>query len=191
MQVYDSDTDVIVRQRKGCSRNLERILYDIKFEDYIVGTLKIDSLSDDDEVLLMDSDAHTYSCGRFDKSITINHNVSDDFYQFIGRCAVGGSGFYDEVRVCKVVSAKTPIVCRFNNVKKVVVAEELYKLAWVNKVDLYGYCRDISHNSLKLGVIELPLIIDKCCKTVAISSVSIDLPNNLYLLTRKDSDYIF
>lgn len=103
MQVYDSDTDVIVRQRKGCSRNLERILYDIKFDDYIVGTLKIDSLSADDEVLLMDSDAHTYSWGRFDKSITINHNVSDDFYQFIGRCAVGGSGFYDEVRVCKVV----------------------------------------------------------------------------------------
>lgn len=52
MQVYDSDTDVIVRQRKGCSRNLERILYDIKFDDYIVGTLKIDSLSADDEVLL-------------------------------------------------------------------------------------------------------------------------------------------
>lgn len=77
----------------------------------------------------MDSDAHTYSWGRFDKSITINHNVSDDFYQFIGRYAVGGSGFYDEV-----VSAKTPIVCRFNNVKKVVVAEELYKLAWVNMV---------------------------------------------------------
>lgn len=43
----------------------------------------------------------------------------------------------------------------------------------------------------QLGVVELPLIIDKCCKTVAISSVSIDLPNNLYLLTRKDSDYIF
>lgn len=80
--------------------------------------------------MIVDSDAHTYSWGRFDKSITINHNVSDDFYQFICRCAVGGSGFYDEVRVCKVVSAK-------NNVKKVVVAEELYKLAWVNKVEIF------------------------------------------------------
>lgn len=44
---------------------------------------------------------------------------------------------------------------------------------------------------MKLGVVELPLIINKCCKTVAISSVGIDLPNNMFILTRKDSGYIF
>lgn len=191
MQVYDANTDVIVRRRKGNSQKLDTKLKDIKFSDYDVGTIKISSLSCNDEVLMMNSDSHTYSWQKFDEILLIDNNIKEGFYQFEGYYGVGGSGFHDEIKVCKSVSAKTPIVCRINNYKKVVTAEELYKLAWMNNVELYGYCRDIKHNIIKLGVVELPLIIDKCCKTVAISSVGIDLPSNMFILTRKDSDYIF
>ena len=191
MQVYDANTDVIVRQKKDSSRKLNTKLKDIKFSDYDVGTVKITSLTCNDEVLMMNSDSHTYSWQKFNEILLIDSNIKEGFFQFEGYYGVGGSGFHDEIKVCKSVSAKTPIVCRINTYKKVVTAEELYKLAWMNNVELYGYCRDIKHNIQKLRVVELPLIIDKCCKTVAISSVGIDLPNNMFILTRKDSDYIF
>lgn len=191
MQVYDADTDVIVRQKIGCRRKLDTILTDIKFSGYEVGTIKIKRLTEKDEVLMMNFDNHTYSWGTLGKAVKCCNDIKSGFYKFYGMYGVGGSGFHDEINVCKVVSETTPIACRVDDVKQVVTAKELYKLAWVHKVSFYGYCRDIKHSIMKLGVVELPLIIDKCCKTVAISSVSVDLPSNMFILTRKDSDYIF
>lgn len=191
MQVYDASTDVIVRQKKGCRRKLDTILHDIKFSNYDVGIIKITRLDDDDEVLMINSDLHTYSWQKSGKSIIFDDDIRDNFYQFTGMYGVGGSGWHEEIKVCKSVSAKTALVCKVDDYKRVVTAERLYKLAWTHKVAFYGYCRDIEHGISKLGVVELPLIIDKCSKTVAISSVRIDLPDNLFILTRKDSDYIF
>ena len=185
MQVYDASTDVIVRQKKGCRRKLDTILHDIKFSNYDVGIIKIT------RVLMMNSDSHTYFWQKLGKSIIFDDDIRDNFYQFTGMYGVGGSGWHEEIKVCKSVSAKTALVCKVDDYKRVVTAERLYKLAWTHKVAFYGYCRDIEHGISKLGVVELPLIIDKCSKTVAISSVRIDLSDNLFILTRKDSDYIF
>lgn len=191
MQIYDANTNVLVRQSFDCKRKLAPSSIKLKGSYFVVGNVKIDSLTANDEVLMIDSNGHTYYWEKFGRNVTVDREIKENFYELWGSYAVGGSGFRDEISVQKIVHKETPIVCRVNGYKKVIKAEDIYKLGFVNDISLYGYCRDIKHNSSKLEVVELPLIIDKCSKTVAISSVRIDLPDNLFILTRKDSDYIF
>lgn len=192
MQVYDASTDVIVRQTTDCSRELDTISRDIKISGYTVGTMKISRLTRNDEVLFFNSYTQSYFWRKLGKSVTVNIDIRDNFYQFTGIYGVGGSGFHEELKGCKVVSAKSMVVCKVDDEVQVVSAEQLYKLAWAHKVAFLGYNRDIEHGTSELGVVELPLVIEKCSKTVAISSVEIDrIPDNLFMLTRQDSDYIF
>lgn len=191
MQIYDANTNVLVRQSFDCKRKLAPSNIKLKGSYFTAGTIKIESLTADDEVLMIDSNSHTYYWGRLDRNVTVQREIKENFFQLWGSYAIGGSGFRDEIKVQKIVHKDTPIVCRFNNCKKVMKAEDIYKLGFVNDISLYGYCRDIKHNSQKLGVVELPLMINKCRRTVAIGSVSIDLPDNLFILTQQDSDYIF
>lgn len=192
MQVYDASTDVIVRQTTDCSRELDTISRDIKISGYIVGTIKISRLTYNDEVLFFNSYTQLYFWRKLGKSITIDTNIRDNFYKFTGVHGVGGSGFHEKLEANKVVSAKSMVVCKVDNEVQVVSAEQLYKLAWAHKVAFLGYNRDIEHGTNELGVVELPLVIEKCSKTVAISSVEIDrIPDNLFMFTRQDSDYIF
>lgn len=192
MQVYDASTDVIVRQKNDCSRKLDTILRDIKVLGYTIGTIKISSLVYEDEVLFFNSYTQSYFWRKLGKSVTVNIDIRDNFYQFTGIYGVGGSGFHEELKGCKVVSAKSMVVCKVDDEIQVVSAEQLYKLAWAHKVAFLGYNRDIEHGTSELGVVELPLVIEKCSKTVAVSSVEIDgIPDNLFMLTRQDSDYIF
>lgn len=192
MQVYDASTDVIVRQKNYCSRKLDTILRDIKVSGYTIGTIKISSLVYEDEVLFFNSYTQSYFWRKLGKSVTVNTDIRDNFYQFTGAYGVGGSGFHEKLEASKVVSAKSMVVCKVDDEVQVVSAEQLYKLAWTHKVAFLGYNRDIEHGTDKLGVVELPLAIEKCSKTVAISSVEIDrIPDNLFMLTRQDNDYIF
>lgn len=191
MQIYDVNTNVLVRQSFDCKRKLSPSDIKLKGSYFVVGNIKIESLTADDEVLMIDSNSHTYYWEKFGRNVTVQREIKEDFTQLWGSYAVGGSGFRDKIKVQKIVHKGTPIVCRFNHYKKVLKAEDIYKLGFVNDISLFGYCRDIKHNSSKLGVVELPLMINECRKTVAIGSVSIDLPDNLFILTQQDSDYIF
>lgn len=192
MQVYDASTDVIVRQTTGCSRELDTILRDIKISGYIVGTMKISRLTRNDEVLFFNSHRQSYFWRKLGHPVIVDTDIKEDFYQFVGAYGVGGSGFHEELEASKVVSAKSMVVCKVDDEVQVVSAEQLYKLAWTHKVAFLGYNRDIEHGISELGVVELPLVIEKCSKTVVISSLEIDrIPDNLFMLTRQDSDYIF
>lgn len=192
MQVYDASTDVIVRQKNYYSRKLDTVLRDIKVSGYIIGTIKISSLVYEDEVLFFNSYTQSYFWRKLGKSVTVNTDIRDNFYQFTGIYGVGGSGFHEELKGCKIISAKSIVVCKVDDEIQVVSAEQLYKLSWTHKVAFLGYNRDIEHGTDKLGVVELPLVIEKCSKTVAVSSVEINkIPDNLFMLTRQDSDYIF
>lgn len=192
MQVYDASTDVIVRQKNYYSRKLDTVLRDIKVSGYIIGTIKISSLVYEDEVLFFNSYTQSYFWRKLGKSVTVNTDIRDNFYQFTGIYGVGGSGFHEELKGCKIISAKSIVVCKVDDEIQVVSAEQLYKLSWTHKVAFLGYNRDIEHGTGKLGVVELPLVIEKCSKTVAVSSVEINkIPDNLFMLTRQDSNYIF
>lgn len=129
MQVYDASTDVIVRQTTGCSKKLDTILRDIKVSGYTIGTIKISSLVYNDEVLFFNSYTQSYFWRKLGKSVTINTDIRDNFYRFTGVYGVGGSGFHEELRGCKVVSAKSMIVCKVDDEIQVVSAKQLYKLA--------------------------------------------------------------
>lgn len=192
MQVYDASTDVIVRQKNYYSRKLDTVLRDIKVSGYIIGTIKISSLVYEDEVLFFNSYTQSYFWRKLGHPVIVDTDIKEDFYQFIGAYGVGGSGFHEKLEASKVVSAKSMVVCKVDDKIQVVSAEQLYKLSWTHKVAFLGYNRDIEHGTGKLGVVELPLVIEKCSKTVAVSSVEIDrIPDNLFMLTRQDSDYIF
>lgn len=182
MQVYDTSTDVIVRQKNDCSRKLDTILRDIKVSGYTIGTIKISSL-----VLFFNSYTQSYFWRKLGHPVIIDTDIKEDFYQFTGVYGVGGSGFHEKLEASKVISAKSMVVCKVDDEVLVVSAEQLYKLSWTHKVVFLGYNRDIEH-----GTGKLPLVIEKCSKTVAVSSVEIDgIPDNLFMLTRQDSDYIF
>ena len=192
MQVYDASTDVIVRQKNYCSRKLDTSLRDIKVSGYTIGTIKISSLVYEDEVLFFNSYTQSYFWRKLGHPVIVDTDIKEDFYQFTGAYGVGGSGFHENLEASKVVSAKSMVVCKVDDEIQVVSAEQLYKLAWTHKVAFVGYNRAIEHGTNESGVVELPLVIEKCSKTVAISSVEIDgIPDDLFMLTREDSDYIF
>lgn len=135
----------------------------------------------------IDSHRQSYFWRKLGHTVIVDTDIKEDFYQFVGAYGVGGSGFHEKLEVSKVVSAKSMVVCKVDDEIQVVSAEQLYKLAWTHKVAFLGYNRDIEHGTSELGV-----VIEKCSKTVAISNVEIDrIPDNLFMLTRQDSDYIF
>ena len=145
MQVYDANTDVIVRQTTDCSRELDTILRDIKISGYIVGTMKISRLNRNDEVLFFNSHRQSYFWRKLGHPVIVDTDIKEDFYQFIGAYGVGGSGFHEKLEAGKVVSAKSMVVCKVDDEVQVVSAEQLYKLAWTHKVAFLGYNRDMKN----------------------------------------------